>query len=208
MVDRGNVRSRRAPGPRASVRPGGVVRWVGSDGVARGAPASAGGQERLDGCRAVQGEVAQGRRGPTADDAGSAPARCCCRSRGWPAPSRCVPGRRPPQGSCRGTLQGADLPAGQRHPPASPLGHVAQAPTSKPGEAQVVMAIHQRVPLDSLVRSRNAHHYLVERKACQGSPHSPGAGSMTAAYRLIHELPVPVSMGLPGIAQGNRLYFF
>ena len=61
-------------------------------------------------------------------------------------------------------LEGGRLPARQRQPSTVPFRYVAQPATGKSLEAQVVMAVHQRVPLDPLVRSNQPYHHLVQHK--------------------------------------------
>ncbi len=64
----------------------------------------------------------------------------------------------------RRTAEGARLPARSAHPPPAPREHVAQTSTRKLLETKIMMTVHHTVPATHLIRPRQAHHHIPERK--------------------------------------------
>ena len=64
----------------------------------------------------------------------------------------------------RPALECTRLPAGKADPLAPPLEDVAQAPASKPLEAEVMMPVCEPVPAPALLRPRETHDNLPEAK--------------------------------------------
>ncbi len=64
----------------------------------------------------------------------------------------------------RRTAEGARLPARSAHPPPAPREHVAQTSTRKLLETKIMMMVHHTVPATHIIRPRQAHHHIPERK--------------------------------------------
>lgn len=73
-----------------------------------------------------------------------------------------------------GGLEGAGLPARE----APPFEDVAQPPSYKPLEAQVMMRLHELIPATTLLGLDPAHGHLGEGKFRRGNREKGGAGSM------------------------------
>ncbi len=68
----------------------------------------------------------------------------------------------------RRTAEGARLPARSAHPPPASGEYGAQTSTRKRLETKIMMAVHHTVPATHLIRTRQAHHHIPERKTLRG----------------------------------------
>ncbi len=105
----------------------------------------------------------------------------------------------------RRTTEGARLPARSAHPPPAPREHVAQTSTRKLLETKIMMTVHHTVPATHLIRPRQAHHHIPERKTLRSrlenirgafhDHHGYHAASQKASTNTNH--PEPAEPNLP-----------
>ena len=70
---------------------------------------------------------------------------------------------------------------------ATPLENISQTTTGKTPEAEVMMLVHQRVPVCALIRTSKAHGHIAEMKSVRGARNMSDLTSMTPAQRYAQQ---------------------